>query len=160
MECLDYSRCEDISSIVEQLDQMYLQGLLDANMRQCLYPSVILRFLESPLGKRMRKAALTENLYREQPFVFRETAGNIQDDWKTEETVLVQGIMDAFFEEEEELVLVDYKTDWIGSGEEEKLRERYKIQLDYYGEALERMMEKRVKEKWIYSFALNKAISI
>lgn len=160
MECLDYSACEDLPSIGRQLDQMYQRGRLDAKMRQCLYPSVISRFLESPLGKRMKKAALAETLYREQPFVFRETAENIQDDWKSGETVLVQGIIDAFFEEGEELVLVDYKTDRVGPGEEEKLRERYKIQLDYYGEALERMTQKRVKEKWIYSFALSKAISI
>ena len=72
--------------------------------------------------------------------------------------VLVQGIIDAYFLEDEEIVLVDYKTDYVRRGEEKKLIERYHTQLEDYGQALERMTGRRVKEKYIYSFALKKAI--
>ena len=75
--------------------------------------------------------------------------------------VLVQGIIDAFFYEGDEIVLVDYKTDRAGYRDgAETLVSRYKVQLDYYGQALEKLTGKRVKEKIIYSFTLNREISV
>ena len=72
--------------------------------------------------------------------------------------VLVQGIIDVYFEEDGELVVLDYKTDRVRRAEE--LLERYKLQLDYYAEVLEKVTEKRVKEKMIYSFTLQKEIEV
>ncbi|MDO5574953.1 MAG: PD-(D/E)XK nuclease family protein, partial [bacterium] len=74
------------------------------------------------------------------------------------ETVLVQGIIDAYFEEDGELVVVDYKTDRVTTGEE--LVGRYRMQLDYYAQALEQLTGKHVKEKLIYSFALRREIEV
>ena len=79
----------------------------------------------------------------------------LDDGWKNE-TVLVQGIIDAYFMEEDEIVLVDYKTDRVKRGQEQKLIDLYHVQLEDYARALERM--KRVKEKIIYSFTLQKEI--
>ena len=72
--------------------------------------------------------------------------------------VVVQGIIDAFFEEEGELVIVDYKTDAVRSAGE--LRKRYQVQMDLYQEALERITEKKVKEKILYSFRLKEIIDV
>ena len=72
--------------------------------------------------------------------------------------VLIQGIIDAFFEEDGQLVLVDYKTDAVKAKEE--LIGRYKAQMDLYQEALERATGKRVKEKILYSFKLQAEISV
>ena len=74
------------------------------------------------------------------------------------ETVLVQGIIDAYFEEDGELVVVDYKTDSVTTSEE--LVSRYQMQLDYYAQALEQLAGKHVKEKLIYSFALKREIAV
>ena len=68
--------------------------------------------------------------------------------------MLIQGIIDVFFEEEDGLVLLDYKTDSVSSMKE--LWNRYETQLDYYGEALERLMGRPVKEKILYSFHLER----
>ncbi len=70
----------------------------------------------------------------------------------------MQGIIDVFFEETDGLVLLDYKTDRVKTGEE--LVERYHTQLEYYGQALEQLLGKKVKETWIYSFALGKEIRL
>ena len=70
------------------------------------------------------------------------------------ETVLVQGIIDAFFVEEGQIVLLDYKTDVIRTMED--LWNRYQVQLDYYQEAVEKLTGKRVKEKILYSCYLEK----
>ena len=72
--------------------------------------------------------------------------------------MLVQGIIDAYFMEEDEIVLVDYKTDRVKRGQEQKLIDLYHVQLEDYARALERMTGKRVKEKIIYSFTLQKEI--
>ena len=108
----------------------------------------------------MKKAAAEGLLKREQPFVIAVPASSVKEDYRSEEEILVQGIIDACFEEEGDLVLVDYKTDRIPSGDPRELTERYKIQLLYYQEALERMTGKKVKEKYIYSFYLKKAIPV
>ena len=70
------------------------------------------------------------------------------------ETVLIQGIIDVFFVEEDGLVLLDYKTDSVRSMEE--LWNRYETQLDYYQEALQKLMGQPVKERVLYSFSLEK----
>ena len=85
---------------------------------------------------------------------------NIEKDWNGEETVLVQGIIDAYFVENDEIVLVDYKTDKVRKGEEQHLIDHYHTQLEDYAQALERMLQKKVKEIYIYSFTLGKMIPV
>ena len=72
--------------------------------------------------------------------------------------VLIQGIIDVYFEEDGDIVVADYKTDRVEEGAE--LIRRYQVQLDYYAEALERLTGKKVKEKIIYSFALLQEIKL
>jgi ATP-dependent helicase/nuclease subunit A len=112
----------------------------------------ILHFLESELAYRMWAAQRRDELYREQPFVLGIDARRLGRDFPEEEKVLIQGIIDVFFVEDGQLVLLDYKTDVIGSLEE--LWNRYAVQLEYYEEALSRLMELPVKEKILYSFYL------
>ena len=85
-------------------------------------------------------------------------AKEIYPEEKIEETLLIQGIIDVWLEEEDGLAVVDYKTDRVKNGLE--LKAKYSGQLNYYGEALERLTEKKVKEKIIYSLFLQKEISI
>ena len=108
----------------------------------------------------MKAAAAKGLLKREQPFVIGVPASSVSREYQSEEEILVQGIIDAFFEEEDGLVLVDYKTDRIPSGNPQELTEKYRIRLLYYQEALERMTGKKVKEKYIYSFYLKKEIPV
>ena len=79
---------------------------------------------------------------------------------ESEELVLIQGIIDAWMEEDDGLVLVDYKTDRVSRGQEEILAQRYRVQLDYYKRALEQMVKKPVKERVIYSLTLQKEVRI
>ena len=112
----------------------------------------ILRFLESEVAYRMWAASRRGELYREQPFVLSIPARRLSEEFPEKETVLIQGIIDVFWIEKGEIVLLDYKTDVIGSLED--LWNRYAVQLDYYEEALTRLMVLPVKEKVLYSFYL------
>ena len=158
MECLEYGKTDTSQNLKEQIEELVQNQKLSEVEAKCVRVSDIRGFVECDLGQRMKAAALKGRLFREQPFVISRSAAEIDESWDESERVLVQGIIDAYFLEDEEIVLVDYKTDYVRRGEEKKLIERYHTQLEDYGQALERMTRRRVKEKYIYSFALKKAI--
>lgn len=158
MECLDYTRLDGIQEIDGQIRTLVEGHKMSPQEGECIYRRDILGFAESELGQRMKRAAQDKKLYREQPFVMKVDRKELDASWSGDETVLVQGIIDAYFLEGEDIVLVDYKTDRIARGEENKLIERYKTQLEDYASALERMLHKKVKQKYIYSFALRKEL--
>lgn len=114
----------------------------------------IVKFLCSEVGYRMWKAHREKTLRREQPFVLGIDARRLKEDFPEGETVLIQGIIDVYFREEDGLVLLDYKTDSVSSMEE--LWNRYETQMDYYQEALEKLTGRKVKERILYSFHLEK----
>lgn len=114
--------------------------------------------LHSNLGKRLVQAEKTDNLYKEAQFMIGVPMKEMEPETDSEELVLIQGIIDLYLEEEDRLVLLDYKTDAVGKDGEQVLVDRYKAQLDWYQRALEQMTGKNVKEKIIYSLSLGKAI--
>lgn len=114
----------------------------------------ILNFLEQELAYRMWRAQEQGLLYREQPFVLGIDAKRLDPDLPEGEKVLIQGIIDVFFIEDGEIVLLDYKTDVIDSLE--ALWNRYNAQIQYYEEALTKLMQMPVKERILYSFYLEK----
>ena len=147
-----------------QLDRMEQEGRLSAAYREVVSVEKLTAFLTSRVALRMADAARAGRLYREQPFVMGLPASRLKDSFPAEETVLIQGIIDVFFEEEDGYVLLDYKTDAVSAPEE--LVKRYRVQLDYYSEALEQIFGyeagsgKPVKEKILYSFKLGKEIHV
>nr|WP_304974138.1 UvrD-helicase domain-containing protein [uncultured Acetatifactor sp.] len=127
-------------------------GRLSVEYLQAVRQRKIENFLQSPLAWRMWLAQRRGGLYREQPFVLGIDARRLKSDFPETETVLIQGIIDVFFEEEDGIVLLDYKTDAISSMKE--LWNRYETQLDYYQEAVRKLSGKPVKERILYSFHL------
>ena len=160
MECLDYTAVDSESQIHKQITALTEAKKMAYEEVECIRIQDIMTFLHSEIGQRMKKAFEEDQLYREQPFVLAQSMKNIEKDWNGEETVLVQGIIDAYFIEDEEIVLVDYKTDKVGKGEEQHLIDHYHTQLEDYAQALERMLQKKVKETYIYSFTLGKMIPV
>ena len=157
MECLDYAEVESEVQLEVQLKRLLESQKMTEQEAECIRIRDIKKFVDSELGQRMKKAVVKKQLYREQPFVIRRSASLLDDSWK-DETILVQGIIDAYFTEDGEIVLVDYKTDRVRKGQEQKLVDLYHVQLEDYAQALERMTGMKVKEKIIYSFTLQKAI--
>ena len=82
-------------------------------------------------------------------------------DEKTKEKVLIQGIIDLYYiNQNNEIVLVDYKTDYVEKGKEEELINKYKEQLKIYKQAIEKALNKKVKKIYLYSVYLNEAIKV
>lgn len=116
----------------------------------------IITFLESDLSHRMAAAQKENRLFCEQPFVLSLPACLVNEEFPKEERVLVQGVIDAYFEEDSELVLLDYKTDRVDAPGE--LIRRYRKQMELYTEALEQLENKKVKEIILYSFYFNQPV--
>lgn len=140
------------------LEEQVRHGRLEEEAAGCIRQADILEFLQCNSGKRMQEAARKQKLYREQPFVLGVDAKELYPEEEDGELILIQGIIDAYFEEPDGLVVLDYKTDKVNNGKE--LAEKYQEQLRYYAKALEQMSGKKVKEKIIYSFTLKKEIYI
>ena len=105
----------------------------------------------------MIQAGKEKRLHKEQQFMIGIPAREM-DLADSDELVLVQGMIDAYIEEEDSLVLVDYKTDFVK--EKEELLHRYHVQMQYYIRALEQVTGKRVKEVLIYSLSLQKEVRV
>lgn len=136
----------------EMLAREVAEGRLPESYRQVLREHQLLRFFQDPIAWRMWRAAAAGELYREQPFVYGISAARLKSQFPAEEKVLIQGIIDAFFVEDGQIVVVDYKTDRVENGRE--LWNRYAEQLKYYEEALGKLMRLPVKEKILYSSRL------
>jgi ATP-dependent helicase/nuclease subunit A len=135
---------------------------------EALIPSEkIFEFCRSELGQRMTRAETAGRLYRERPFVMGIPVGEVYPELAkaapetaANERILIQGVIDVYFEEDDGIVLMDYKTDRIpyGANGDELLIRRYKTQLDYYQKAIEQISGKKVKERLIYSVVMNREI--
>mgnify|MGYP000428858356 FL=1 len=145
-----------ISELERQIALMVEKELLQKPWSEAVSVKKLVIFFQSSLAQRMAKAQHLQKLKKEQPFVLGIAADRVKPQFPHEEQVLIQGIIDAFFEEGDDLILMDYKTDAVKTGEE--LVKRYHTQMEYYTEALERIVGKKVKERIIYSFALGEEI--
>ncbi len=166
------------------MDEMVEKGRLAGKQRDCVSPQKLDRFAQSALAHRMAEASKAGTLRKEQAFFLgvpanevRKTdlatvAGNAQaagitapseaspavETGSEQELVLIQGIIDAFFEEDDGIVLLDYKTDRIAVGQE--LVDKYHTQMQYYTRAIEQALAKKVKEIILYSFYLEEEVPV
>ena len=143
------------ASLTKELDGLVTKGTFTEEERNLLSDTSLYKFFSSDLGKRLINAKRIE---RELPFSMLFEGKRVYDTLEDGENLFLQGIIDTAFEEDGEWVLVDYKTDRVKSGED--LIKRYKIQMDLYKEALQRLTGMPVKACYIYSFRLHDAISI
>ncbi len=158
MELFQFSSAGKPGDVEAQIAHMVREGMLGEEYAKAVSVSAVEAFLRTSLAKRMKRAQERGLLHREQPFVLGLAAKELNEKFPEGELVLIQGIIDVYFEEDGEIVVADYKTDRVERGQE--LVGKYKTQLDYYARALEELTGKRVKEKIIYSFGLREEICL
>ena len=147
---------EDMSVEIRKLEE---KGILKKEELEAVDIRKLNGFRNSRLGRRMALAQKMGQLYREQQFVMETAASEVDPLWNSEEKILIQGIIDAYFIEENEIVLVDYKTDFVKFQEASSLYEKYRVQLGCYKNALETLTDYPVKEILIYSFCLDRELT-
>jgi len=141
------------TSMTDMLDSLQAEGNFSDEERSLLSDRSLYGFFNSDLGQRLIASKRVE---RELPFSMLFDGNRVYPDVENGERLFLQGIIDTVFVEDDQWVLVDYKTDRVKSGDE--LIRRYKIQMDLYKEALERLTNMPVKASYIYSFRLHEAV--
>ena len=163
MQRLNYDRVNTINEIKAQVEEMVLDNSLTEKEASVVWYKKIYNFFKSDLGKRLLNSYKEGRMVsRELPF-FTELSSveydpELDKDVYVDEKIRLQGIIDCFFEEEDGIVLLDYKTDYVEEGSEDEIIERYRAQLKYYKDALEKITEKKVKESYIYLFGIDREI--
>lgn len=165
MQKLNLSRVNSISEIKAQIEEMVLDKSLTEQEASTIWFKKIYKFYTSDLGKRVLKAFNNNYLVRREFPFFTEIGSlqlgeNLEKEIYEDEKVRLQGIIDLFFQEDEDIVLVDYKTDYVEEGNEEEIIDRYRTQLTYYKEALEKVTGKKVKESYLYLFYIDKIVKM
>ena len=160
-ELLDFSKDYTMKSLNEDIERWISLGKLKKEYEKVIYRKEILALTRSELGKRMKEAAQKKLLYKERQFVTGIPFSDMNKDAKTDDFVVVQGIIDVFWLEDDKIVLLDYKTDRVNAAKE--LIDRYSTQLKLYADALGRIFSTDGKsiqadERLIYSFRLQQTI--
>ncbi|MBO5743766.1 MAG: PD-(D/E)XK nuclease family protein [Clostridia bacterium] len=158
MEKLDFSRMSAQSDIAEQINSFVSAGIISEEEFKTLDISKFIKFSESSLGRRMIENLST--LKKEVSFKILTDISKLYG-ISSNDSVVVQGTIDAYFEDTDgELVLIDYKTDKVNKDGTQQVASRYRIQLETYANALEKILGKKVKEKYIYLFDIDEIIPL
>ncbi|MGV3075610.1 helicase-exonuclease AddAB subunit AddA [Clostridium baratii] len=164
MQKIDYDRVNSLENIKMQLEEMLQNELLTKDEFKAINPYKIYNFFKCDLGKKILKVYNEGGIiHRELPFFTRISASKVKEDISKEshnEEVRLQGVIDLFFELDGEIILVDYKTDYVEDNIEEEMNRRYKIQLDYYSDAIKKITGKVVNKRYLYLFYIDKAIEL
>jgi len=159
MQHLDLKRVSYACEIENQIKELAGKEYIREDEAAAINVSRIFRFFKSDLGQRMLTSA---DVKREVPFFIEMDAVEIYPELPAEvygsEKVVLQGVIDCYFEEKGELVLVDYKTDFVENIDD--MAEKYRIQIDLYCKALEKVTGKKVAERYLYLFNIDTSIKV
>ena len=145
---------EKISNLAEELQQ---KGLINEKEKKAINKKQLLQFTQSKIWNELQNA---KEIHKEKPFYMEIPAKDLNQE-NSDDMILVQGIIDLYYiNSADELILLDYKTDFVQEGEEQVLIEKYKKQLELYKKALEDSLERKVDKIYIYSVNLGKCIEV
>ena len=150
----------DLLKIQDLIEELETKELISSTEADCIDANRLLEYTKSNLWQELKEA---KEINKEKAFYINVKASKLYDNISNEidENILVQGVIDLYYiDKNDNLVLVDYKTDYVEKGKEELLVEKYKEQLNLYKEALEKSLNRKVKNMGIYSLYLNQFIQI
>lgn len=165
MEVLDLKKVNSINDIKMQIKSFISKGIITEKQASIVNPYKIYKFFTSNIGKRMlnaelinREKAIYAQVNMKDIYIYEELIKNDNKKIYDKESVMLRGIVDAYFEEDNQIVLVDYKTDFVNEENINHIIEKYKKQLDLYADVIETLTRKSVKEKCIYLFGVDEAV--
>ena len=169
MKNLDFSKEYNLDSIKEMIIELKNKQIITDKESKAINPYKILEFTKTDIYKELKQA---KEIHKEEPFYINVPAKEIYDETniknetldkidELQENILVQGIIDLYYiDKEGKLILLDYKTDYVAEGEEERLIEKHKEQLKLYQKALENSLKQKVDKIYIYSVYLGKELEV
>ncbi|MBE6957187.1 MAG: helicase-exonuclease AddAB subunit AddA [Ruminococcaceae bacterium] len=152
MQYLDFARCGDAGQIAEQISGLVEREFITAQEGQAVEPERLAAFFQTPLGRQLRET----QVHREFKFSLLADAGDYYPGLEGEE-LLLQGVVDCWFETDEGITVVDFKSDWVTEQTVNERARQYKPQLDTYARALRAITGRPVTRRILWFFALNRA---
>ncbi|MCL2262228.1 MAG: PD-(D/E)XK nuclease family protein, partial [Defluviitaleaceae bacterium] len=161
-EMIDYARHRTVEAIEELIAELVEKNLITAEEAAAIEREKIKQLTDSPLGERLRKAAASEKLYRETPFVLALPAEQLYTEAENAgEKILVHGIIDCHFEENGKMILLDFKSDRIPPAVSlSEWAQNHRVQLKIYEQALAEATKTEVSETLLYSFYCGEAVAL
>ena len=148
---LDQAKEYTKEEIEQFIQDLYEKGIISEVEKNAVNRQAIYEYTKSALWQELKEA---KEIHKEEPFYINLPAKTIYKEAEEKENILVQGIIDLYYiNKEDKLILVDFKTDHIQKGEEYKLEEQYKVQIDLYKQALEEALHKKVDKAMIYALS-------
>ncbi|PBD80041.1 helicase-exonuclease AddAB subunit AddA [Clostridioides difficile] len=165
MEVLDLKNVSSVNDIKSQIRGFVSKGIITEKQASIVNPYKIYKFFASNIGKRMlnaeiinREKSIYAQINMKDIYIYEKLINNDDKKLYDNESVMLRGIVDAYFEEDNQIVLVDYKTDFVNEENINQIIEKYKKQLDLYADIIETLTGKSVKEKCIYLFGVDEAV--
>ena len=157
LQKLNFKEEYDLQKLQKLVNTLIQKEIILPKEAESINYNKILKFISSKIWKEIKNAKIIE---KEKPFYLNLKASDIYEN-NAEDEILVQGIIDLYYiTNNDKLVLVDYKTDYVEQGNEQNLKDKYNIQLEIYKNALEQSLQRKVDKTYIYSTWLNKEIEI
>ncbi len=159
-EKINFTEVVDLDVVTKCLDRLVLQNQITDIEMKAINVKKVLGFFESDIYTRILKS---KNVYKEQIFTLGLPSGEVYPELKnTVENVniVVKGMIDCLFEEEDGYVLLDFKTDYVTNDTIQSVVDNYRVQIDLYAKAVDKALDKNVKEKYIYFYNLNKFVKV
>ena len=139
------------------IDDMLNKNIITLKEKEAINKEKIMKFINSNIWKEIREA---KEVHKERPFYIEVPANELIEE-NTTDNILVQGIIDLYYiDKNDNLILLDYKTDYVENGKEYELIEKYRKQLMLYKQALENALHKQVYKTYIYSLYLGKELEL
>lgn len=156
LQYLPYEKCENSKTIEQEISRLVSEGFLSAEQELMINCEKIAAFFNTKIGKKLRSG---KKYLREFKFSILDDGRNYGEGLDGEQ-VLLQGVVDCALLEESGITVIDFKTDYVTEYNLESISERYRTQVQTYAEALERIFETPVKEKYLYFFELDRFVQI
>lgn len=156
MQYVDYSKCIDVEGVRGEVNRLKTMRIVTEQQAEVIEPQILMLFFNSALGQRVMRA---KSLFREFKFSLLSPAEKYYDTGGDDE-ILLQGVVDCFFEEEGGLTIVDFKTDYVDSNIIYDKARSYAPQMEVYAYALNKVTGKTILNKYLYFFALGEAVKL
>ena len=166
MEVLDFEKINTESEIKAQIQDLVKRRIITEKESQVLSPRKIMRFFKSPIAKRMlsskfvkREQKIYTQIKMNDIYLNDEIFKNNRETYENE-SVMLRGVIDLYFEEDDGLVILDYKTDFVDENNKKEIIHKYKKQIEIYADVLSKLTGKKVKEKYLYLFGIDKQVKV
>jgi ATP-dependent helicase/nuclease subunit A len=156
MQHIDYGACIDEAAVKFEVERLVMAGILSKEQGEIIPVSQIAAFFQTVLGKKLQSGS---EVLREFKFSILEDGVNYEEALAGEQ-ILLQGVVDCALVEDDGITVVDFKTDYVTEEGLSNLVERYRPQVDTYGDALSRIFQQPIKAKFLYLFHLDRLVAI